>query len=142
MKSSEFLKLSKEEQKQIPFKDKPFSLKLFTVIFLALIIALPITCLRSGCNSLDETGLQLNAQRVAERVVKGYLKSPGSAEFPTEEQRFAINESAKIITVTGAVDSQNGFGALIRSRYALKLRWPDGDIHKLDNWEILDTKVY
>lgn len=46
--------------------------------------------------------------------VKDRLKSPGPAEF-SEDSVSKVNEQRYILT--GAVDSQNGFGAMIRNTY-------------------------
>lgn len=47
-----------------------------------------------------------------QEAVKRYLKSPGSAKFGGESVT-----ARDPYVVTGWVDSQNGFGALVRNRY-------------------------
>lgn len=65
---------------------------------------------RSTSNPLDG---EAGAKSVCEDFVKGRLKSPGSADFSD----VTTSTSGLTYTVTGAVDSQNGFGALIRSQF-------------------------
>ncbi len=70
----------------------------------------------------------------AKQYVKFNLKSPGSADFGgLYEQNYKINVSAKgsVYTVRGWVDSQNGFGALIRTNFKIKLEYKDED------WKII-----
>ncbi len=105
---------------------------------LALILILAV--ILAGCSNSD-TSITMNAQRVAEKVVKKHLKSPGSAVFPTEFQKFYAIKEQKIITVEGVVDSQNGFGALLRSKYTVKLKWPE-DTYDWDKWEVLEENVF
>ncbi len=62
----------------------------------------------------QEQLLLTRAEMTCEELVKGSLKSPGTAEFVdvTTKKR----PDGKVVT-TGSVDSQNGFGALIRSSF-------------------------
>ncbi len=62
-----------------------------------------------------------------EELVKNELKSPASAQFSGETQS---NLDSNIVNIDGNVDSQNGFGAMIRSTFEcqangsdLKLMW-------------------
>jgi hypothetical protein len=50
------------------------------------------------------------------------LVSPASAKF-SEEHFFDTDDPE----VAGAVDSQNGFGAMLRSRFACHLKKVNGD---------------
>lgn len=107
--------------------------KLLTLIF-------TVSVLLTSCGPSD-TSITMNSQRVAERVVQKYLKSPGSAQYPTEFQKFYVIKEKQIVTVEGVVDSQNGFGMLVRSKYKVKLKWPD-DLHDWDKWEVLEENVF
>jgi hypothetical protein len=62
-----------------------------------------------------------------EELVKNELKSPASAQFSGETQS---NLDSSTVNIDGTVDSQNGFGAMIRSTFEcqasgsdLKLMW-------------------
>lgn len=48
-------------------------------------------------------------------ALKAVLKAPATAQFSHE--RVTINPEKRQIIVSGSVDSQNSFGALLRSRY-------------------------
>jgi hypothetical protein len=80
----------------------------------------------------------------AEVMVKEMLKSPSTAEFPTcNTQNFSIEKLGEnYYLVSSYVDSQNGFGAMIRSDWSVKYRYLDDkknvDIEKL----IIGDEVY
>jgi hypothetical protein len=45
---------------------------------------------------------------------RGKLKSPSTARFPGGEQ---VEQTGNTIRITGPVDAQNSFGAMLRGRY-------------------------
>lgn len=88
----------------------------------------------AGCGDTSEIEQQVDAKierEDAERVCKGFvkerLKSPGSAEFET-----TATGKAGSYTVVGTVDSENGFGALIRNDFTCSVKL-DGD-----TWHLKD----
>ena len=79
------------------------------------------------------------AWTMAEGFVKRELKSPGSADFGglmTEYQRPAehvVELADNHYVVSGWVDSQNAFGAKVRSTFRVRLhQLPGGDQWQLD----------
>ncbi len=61
----------------------------------------------------------------AQSAVKNKLKSPSTANF----QSFpVIMRNKDIVLVKGKLDAQNGFGAMIRSDYIVKLQLPNKTI--------------
>ncbi len=63
----------------------------------------------------------------AQDVVKGRLRAPASAKFPScalgiTEYEIRATPSKDKIWVFGHVDSQNSFGAMIRSEFAVTFR--------------------
>lgn len=73
--------------------------------------------LAAGCGANEQQELearQKDAARVCRDAVEKLLKSPGSAEYSDEVYDGDPNESMK---VTGKVDSQNSFGALVRNEW-------------------------
>ncbi|EZP71707.1 hypothetical protein BV96_02446 [Sphingomonas paucimobilis] len=77
----------------------------------------------------DAIGL---AGQHAEEAVRANLKSPASADFAAADRR--VTHDGCVYTVRGTVDAQNGFGALLRSNYRVKLL-------RMENDEWLVTKV-
>jgi len=58
----------------------------------------------------------------AKEAVKTQLKSPRSAKFGSYGQTRISTYKDCIFEISGHVDSQNGFGALIRSNYTVQLQ--------------------
>ncbi len=69
------------------------------------------------------------ARVMAQQFVKERLRSPASAVFSNDHATYRFGCSYQ---VSGAVDSQNGFGALIRSSYTADLVYRRSD----DHWEL------
>ncbi len=98
-------------------------LAIFTFIFLAF------GSEDNNSSSSTETNKML-AYNYAEHFVKQRLKSPSTAEFP------GIFEKADHITELGNdeylinswVDSQNSFGAMIRSKFSCKIIFKDDKV--------------
>lgn len=58
-------------------------------------------------------------QVMAENAVLQTLKSPKTAEFPTSKD-WDISKENGVVTARSFVDSQNGFGAMIRMQFEIK----------------------
>ena len=64
-----------------------------------------------------------SAIAIAEKFVKQSLKAPSTAEFsPMDETKINIFEDNDV-WVDGYVDAQNSFGAMLRSRYSVKMKY-------------------
>lgn len=78
------------------------------------------------------THLTMEACAQAQRAVKSQLKAPASAKFPgcamgAHEYKITTNEARDKFAVRGHVDSQNSFGAMIRSEFGVILDYSDGN---------------
>lgn len=66
----------------------------------------------------------------AEEHVKAVLKAPSTAKFPgsflSPFEDWSISKDGNKFTVSSYVDSQNGFGAMIRSDFTITYEWKDG----------------
>lgn len=76
------------------------------------------------------------AQLQAEGFIKEKLKSPSSADFDWGSTKVWYLKDSTFM-VKGAVDSQNSFGAMIRTRYEARVR----QLNESD-WTILDYNFY
>jgi hypothetical protein len=77
------------------------------------------------------------AMTMAEQFVKKNLKSPATADFPWPSE-FKIHDLGhNEWLVSSYVDSQNGFGALIRSNWVCKLR-DNGN----GTWNLVDIDIH
>jgi hypothetical protein len=71
----------------------------------------------------------------AEAIVKKTLKSPSTAKFPSSSYATVEHYSTDGFKVSSYVDSQNGFGAMIRSDWTVLFQYtPD---EKLDIWQVI-----
>lgn len=105
------------------------------MIRLGLAAALLITPLAAGCGSSgkDDGGGGFGAEVMCEEFVKDKLQSPASAEFSDQ----AHNDSKYGYRVTGIVDSENGFGAMLRADYACELKYVGADKWRAKNVEVI-----
>ena len=81
---------------------------------------------RSKKADTSAADLSLSACDAAQKAVKSGLKAPSTAKFPDcvfEAHKYEIraSEDSKRISVQGYVDSQNSFGAMIRSEFVVFL---------------------
>ena len=75
-------------------------------------------------SSSSKTMQKYEAKVYAEMGIKKLLKSPKTAEFSNiVETKFKpmLEDGLKGFEVRGFVDSQNGFGAMIRSNYSIEV---------------------
>ena len=87
----------------------------------------------------------ITAYTISQNYVRAILKAPSTADFP-----FADFKAAKIddqYVVEAYVDSQNGFGAQIRSNWRTKLKYNGGEPADIGNWTLVELvfdgkKVY
>jgi hypothetical protein len=141
MKWSDYSKLSKAERKAVPFKEIPMGQKIAVFTFIAILIAMIVFAAKS-CNSdkkTDYDSVKITAMSLSKQHVKSLLKSPSTANFPLGEEKITLSEDSMAL-VEGPVDSQNGFGATVRTNYKVLLKW------KLDpedpaNWELKDIRM-
>lgn len=77
---------------------------------------------------------KLSAYTTATMAVKSRLKAPSTAVFQSSMYANITNIGDKY-TVSSYVDSQNSFGATLRSNFVVKLRL-DGE-----QFEVLDIKI-
>lgn len=69
----------------------------------------------------------------AQAIVEKTLKSPSTAKFPSSSHATITRAGENIFKVDSYVDSQNGFGAMIRSEWSVMFEYV-GD--KLDTYAI------
>ena len=77
---------------------------------------------------------------MSKSFVKNQLKAPATAEWPAFDeikvQKFP--DPPNTYRVVGYVDSENGFGALIRTNYTCDLTYKGGDWANPQNWEVIN----
>lgn len=87
----------------------------------------------AGCGE-SETGLEVGAYRACERAVETQLRAPSTADY-SGFSGSEVTSSGDDFHVSGHVDSENGFGAQVRSSFTCVLE------HAGDNWELVSINV-
>lgn len=77
---------------------------------------------------------------IAKSFVKQSLKSPSTAEFPWLDIK-SVDLGSGRFKVSSYVDSQNGFGAQIRSNWIVVLKHKGGSESDIRNWELEDIQI-
>lgn len=101
--------------------------KMSGVVGVILLVAVVLACAgllgreRGPAGPMSESEIQDSAMATSEVFVKEYLKSPASAKFIADKKCERFGGPDEYIVV-GSVDSQNGFGATIRSTYGVHMR--------------------
>lgn len=88
--------------------------------------------------TLDEAE---NYKRNAEVKVKEILKAPSTAKFPNIKE-WGFSKKKGIVTIQGHVDSQNSFGAMLRSDFQIKYNEKEGYMTSFifDGEELIKSK--
>ena len=96
----------------------------------AMLLALILVFGLMACGEYDDTRVKVIVQ--TENIIEGVLKSPTTAQFcKSNEYTVGINREAGLALVGGYVDSQNGFGAMIRTEFVLEFDISNPDSYKL-----------
>jgi hypothetical protein len=96
------------------------------------IVLLPIVFL--SCNMDPRAKREQFILEKTQHYIKNKLKCPSTAKFPSEkESRYCVNESGKdTFQIYSWVDSQNTFGAMIRTQFIVKVYEKSGNIKFLE----------
>lgn len=124
-----------------PNKQKQDPKKLFiSVIFALIFLFIIIKCSCSEDKEDKEDKVEVKKFEKVDALVQAHvhiqtlLKSPASAEFNPlgEEGVTKVNDTTFV--VVGTVDSQNSFGAMLRSNFSCKVIFhPKEDTHNIEN---------
>lgn len=89
---------------------------------------------------VDQEVMEVSAFEVCKDFVKDRLKSPGSATFRNQfedDGEVVVTGSGRgPYTIVSTVDSENSFGASLRSRFTCTVTNTDGD-----NWKLNDINI-
>ena len=121
--------MAKEEQKRSIWE-----------LVVCLILVVPMLWgLHSCCNNRAEKPkrpTKESAWTYAQSYVTQYLKSPSTADFGSWRQsasRCVKDDGDGLVTVRGWVDSQNSFGATMRTHFVVRLQF----MAHSGTWELL-----
>ncbi len=98
----------------------------------AAAVALALT----GCGRDDSGSNGVgHAYRACERAVESQLRAPATADFSGVFGSTITELEDDTVEVIGYVDSENGFGANIRTDFSCTVR------HVGEDWELVDLQV-
>ncbi|MFW6121310.1 MAG: hypothetical protein ACOC80_10500 [Petrotogales bacterium] len=108
-------------------------------IAIFIIIVFSVTMCNIKCdNESSDKPDRIEAFLISQQFVENYLKAPGSVEWPSiTDNKVRINNiDDNIWEVYSYVDSENSFGALIRTIYFCKIQYNKDK----DNWTLLEIE--
>jgi hypothetical protein len=73
---------------------------------------------------------------MCQKFIQQRLTSPGSADYPFGASTGGDDLGGGRYRFRGYLDSQNGFGALIRSTYDCSIKWAGGSDWELERLEM------
>jgi len=73
-------------------------------------------------------------------LIKRRLKAPSTADFPWSAD--STQREGQTYVVFSYVDSQNGFGAMLRSQWQCKIRFIGGDDLSLSSWQLEEIGIF
>jgi hypothetical protein len=94
------------------------------------VVVIPLLALGACSSEPYDPDNEFEAEAQCESFVEDRLKSPSTAEFD-----LSASPAGSGWLVTGTVDSQNGFGAMIRGSVRCELHF-EGDTARLDDISI------
>jgi len=80
---------------------------------------------------------EITAFVMSQTFVKRELVSPSSAKFPWFDKSMATQVDEDTWIINSYVDSQNRFGAMLRTNYIAKVKYLGND-----KWQLLDLAFY
>ena len=127
-------------------------LEIVGYIFVAMWVAYPDGIPKKVYNVLTTEnagiGVDVDAENIINSLYECYcenvkrgLKAPATAVFCKPEE-LQIKEIEGVYTVSGWVDSQNSYGAMIRTPFTLKMKNENGKIISTTNVNILGSKRF
>lgn len=74
---------------------------------------------------------------MSQNFVKRQLKAPSTADFPSGVSQFSVAIGGCQFLINSYVDSQNSFGAMVRSRYTATMEY----LPKEDVWRAVSLSI-
>lgn len=132
MKHSEWKQLSKEEQKNLGWREAPMRNKLGAIFGLISIVVMIGMCTSGGNGAPDH----YDAYKMAKTIIKEQMLDPASVEF-VEERKTAHTLGDSIFIFTGVVKATNKMGLKAPMEFSVNLKYIGGDYKRPGSWEVL-----
>jgi hypothetical protein len=108
------------------------------VVLLAVFFCIYVTSANSGVQPERvsvENSLTQQREDAIKQIVSSFLKSPGSAKFIELVVRKKTGTKNQYVAF-GDIDSQNSFGALLRTHFNLIAIYQGGNVGDTKNWQV------
>lgn len=120
-------------------KIKGFGTLIVLLVFFVIIFRSCTGCGNNNTDTKPDSFSEVDAYVWAQTFVEKKLKAPSSAEFCSIYDGTHISQySDTVYFVSGCLDAQNSFGAMIRSKYSCLIIY----VPHLDIVRAEDVKVY
>lgn len=132
------------ERKSDIYKNKETRAKIILNSFLILVTIFILILIYRSCNSSSESSskedMSSSAYIISQDFVKQKLKSPSTADFPyLDYQSDCIADNTwKVLSY---VDSENIFGANIRTYFKVTLKYNGGEWTEKNNWTLISIQL-
>jgi hypothetical protein len=125
-----------EQNKEAPVPKKKVSRRMLIVLGVCILIWLPFLFSSSGSSTTQpkEEDYSTTAYLQSQGYVKNALKSPASAKFPYSYEIRNLPDNRFV--VSSYVDSQNSFGAMLRSNWVVTLQYLGGNEFEGKSWKL------
>lgn len=137
------------ETKKVKFselsKGRKFALifALFSIVFLITIVAVAPSGNKDNPKNNKHKKEIVNPDKawlMSQHFLESKLTSPATADFPSRYSRCDIvNDST--FWLEGYVDSQNAYGAVLRTDFQIKVMYTGGEWSSQYNWVELDFRI-
>ena len=115
-----------------------------SIIFVCAFFFIIFLIFKCSCSQTDEEKAVSNAENLkikafvySHNCVEQQLKSPSSAEFPYGTEGVTKIDD-KTFLINSYVDSQNSFGAMIRTKYSCQVTINGDDNYTCDNVQLFE----
>ena len=135
------LKTGNQPQTVVKKKKDNGCVILLLVGFIALVIYFIVSPKDSNSKNSSADEMNFKAYVVAEGRVQDQLKTPSKAEFPASSKAQINSQPDNIWIVSSYVDSQNSFGAMIRSYWTITLKYIGNDPDRYENWKTIKLSI-
>jgi hypothetical protein len=116
-----------------------------TAIFVCVVFFIIFLVFKCSCSETDqeranrtEQNSEFTAYYYSQQCVKELLKSPSTAEFPSGSDQFVTRIDNDTFLINSYVDSQNSFGAMLRTNYVCQITLNNNDTYTCDSIELLE----
>lgn len=129
-----YISKDKKQRKTIDRIGYVFGILILMTIFISFFVVFKsnekIDKMNSNGLTDEETGYAI---AVAKAEVKGKLKSPSSAKFPSSFSEYIITKTEDTYTVKSYVEASNSFGAMLKINYSIQFTMTGKETYKVNS---------